>query len=204
MAGPAVLEVEKDDARIHKILDAFESRLQITKEGETDMKPEEIKDLVEKSVAAVVATALKAKADADAAEKKKLEKTDAEKKASDEIAFEGDPTNKEDVKKHLAKIDRKKLENDVDWADTEAVKKHFESLEDVEKDDPPEDGDTEEVTDLKRQLKKAQKRSNQSSKNKDDTNNEFEGVSKEAADAFKVGREIAAEVNKSNGYKAEA
>ena len=81
----------------------------------------------------------------DAKKAKELE--DLKKAKANEVVFEGDPRNPEDVRKHQEKLALAK----VDWSDPASVKKHLDSLE------KGDDGKTDEnLTEDEKKIKKAE------------------------------------------------
>ena len=147
MMGPALVVDEEPppSARFAKMAAALD--------GEDDMKPEELKKAIEdgnKSLLAGLADLFKEGLG------KKTEEPKEEIKKAEAPVFEGDPTNPEDIRKHLQALELSRL----DTSDPEALKKHLESLGKTDKEDEVDDSveESAEVRKARRDLALAKER----------------------------------------------
>lgn len=140
----------------------------------------------------------------------KPDKNDADETGEDGApVFKGDRTNAEDVKKHVEKVKAWQLQKDVDWNDPESVEKYHAELAKLNK---SKDGEEEEnLTPEEKQIKKMEaeiatlrKRSNRGTSDNnggsDDEVTGYEGMTKEDQDLFKIGLEMAENINKDRGF----
>lgn len=191
------------DSTADRIIEALAKKLR----GDT----EEI-DMDEKTLLAALAknneallTGLK-----DALTKKEEPDKDKDKKEAT-IKFEGDPTDPEDVKKHLQKVELAK----INWDDPKQVSAYLKSIaKDDDADDDADDAegddkdkaknkakkvskeDAEEIKKLKARLAKLEGRSNQGDDKGGDDNSPFNAH----LEKVKAGRKMADFVNAQRGF----
>lgn len=188
MYGPAEVEILKEDDISDQIVEALEKRLQrkTTGDGVKKMDAKEFAELLAKNNEALItglATALKAPT-----------KTEAKKEEPVSIPFEGDVTDPDDVRAHLAKIELAKL----DTNDPKAVASYLAKLE-----GKTNDGKASEIERLKKRLAKLEGVSNQPSgeDNLDALAAELSGTGlSKHAEQVKAGRTVAAAINKTRGF----
>lgn len=130
--------------------------------GELNMDEEKLAEVVTKGVMA----GLKADREAEAARKAAAEEEAAKNKVEKGIPFEGDPTNAEDVRKHLAKVEAAK----IDWNDPEAVRKHLDKVSG----NTPKDPKQARIEELEKELRGHKGGSNQGAGSGFDPNPEGE------------------------------
>ena len=195
MAGPAELEpddVNKSD--LSYLVDEFSKLIK----GEIDMDKKEMAELLKesnedlaKTLSTSIADSLKGLTKKEEPEKDDVKKVD--------IEFEGDPTDPDDLKAHLAKIELAKL----DMNDPNDIVKLIKRLEkddgdDVDLDDDPKVARLQkQMKRIEKKLQKAQGKSNQSGGSKDDeiVDPEQYLLSKEEHDCVEIGDSIAKYAN---------
>jgi hypothetical protein len=197
-AGPAVLELGKEEETIRKALDLYQQSL---KQGTPDMTPQEMAALFAQNNLALVSAIKEAVAPVATKE------TPVEKKETvDPLAFVGDKLNKEDVRKHLANVERARLADTVDFADPRAVENYLVSLESKEDAEISKIADPKdrEIAVLKRQLNKAEGRSNApvgSSNAPAPATEDATNLTKEEKAGWDIGERMASIINTKNGHK---
>ncbi|MCP4897874.1 MAG: hypothetical protein GY906_12955 [bacterium] len=203
--GKAQVEVEDDktaeDLRINRIVKALADRLEgKSSDEEIDMTQEELLKALGENNKALTDGIVKG---LESVLKKEPEGKAGDETADEGIEFKGDPTNPEDLKKHLAKVEKAKLLDSVDFSDPAALKKLL-AKSDEDKDGSKDD-ESDEVKSLRKKLEKALGKSGQQEGDgKDEESNDIPaGISKEEADQFAIGRKMGAHSNKKRGYATE-
>ncbi len=206
--GPARVETVSKESSTDTILEALAARLGAPTEEDIDMKKEELTEVLKENneslaktitqgIGEVLSKALGKTEDPKPADPEP-QKTEV-KKSDDEVKFEGDRTNPDDIEKHVQKLRKHSLQKGVDWNDPESVAKYQEQLAGLQKSDEgegneedlePQPGD-KEVTRLRKQIAKFEKCSTQGGDSKEKGKGEYAHLSKENAECAKAADDVA-------------
>lgn len=176
MGGTAVVESEKaDDGFTSRFFEAFKNFLGRQDEGDLDMKTEDLTKALDASNEKLVAALTKImKPDGEST----VAKEDETKETPAAPVFKGDMSNEDDrkaFKKELAlwEASQKHADNPVALFEAmEKIEEEFsESNSEIDEAAGVSKEDNAEVADLKRRLHKAEKRSNQTTGDRGETNN---------------------------------
>lgn len=223
MGGTAVVEADKEDNMAARVVAALAKRMGLTPpdDGDIDMDATELTAALTKSNEALattivegVAKVLKTDADAKAVEAKKIEDATIKKAEEDAAAakkkrvplapiFKGDPTDPEAIEQHQRNLALYELRKDVEWDNIESVNDYLEKMGEFE-------AAFGELTDADKQairgraglgLRKAAGSTLPPAKGgTNDDRGVYENVSKEDADAARVGVQMAAWCNETRGF----
>ncbi len=209
--GKAQVVIEDDkvaEESLDRIVKALANRLAGNPaDEEIDMTKEEMAQVLKesngdlsKSIVDGLVAALKKEPGGDDENKGKGNKSTAD----DKIEFEGDIFDADDLKAHIAKVEKAKLLKGLDLSDPKALNLLLTSMEKSKDDDKGKNKESEEVETLRKQLKTALKKSGQPAQKGKGENEEEEefptGLSKEEADCFALGRKMGNHSNTLRGY----